>query len=779
MNDFIISCLESRVETGGNLYGKFFIGPFRLGQGTTIATALRRSLLSELSGLAIVAVEVKGAEHEYSALPGVRESVLDIILNLKQVTLTGVLNSERPCIGFLQFSGPGEAKASHIKFPAGIAPVHGNHHIATLSYDATLCLKLFIIQGKDSLIHNPSTIQNLEKLGFISSVSKANRAFPFHERIDNSEISVFEKVGEMLPKKVESDLPNENDILETLRPSPSSLVQGTAGGGLRTPEEERATKVSKNLLQTELLANSLDNIEKKKKLEIKPSKFSFSSFKNKKFFTISQRQKSFYKNAILNILSKNSNEGSVSKKNFSSVFPDKTNLLPNVGLFGLPLSSDGQFSFLNLEEKRGKKGIFQKGKRNLSDKLTIFLKKKMRTDFSSSSPFDFSILPYKGGKLSIPKTVSDPECKAAKVSKHSGVHLLPSREGQAAISARNSKNLENYSILSNSISFPPERDEGEISIPATNVFEFPPSIPSEIIRKAERCTGLRKNRCILPVDALFTPIHKANFSVETDTSLTEANDHVVFEIWTNGTLHPRQALFESAGTLIELFSNFRQIDPWFYMKKNLFFMFEQKQYNASHLPKFGNRLRYNQYLSEINQRNKKEGDENKEKNWMKRQAKSKNTISETKISKSAIDSIFKTFSQEQEFSIDKKITKLPFASGIPFHISNKSNGSPFDIDLFTDQSVFSKRMVLKEKSFQVSGKKTDFITLQRDLGNLDIANLNLSLSVFVALKNFGINNLQDLLKYSSTQYISLSILDLKDLKLLENSLKEIGLKLIS
>lgn len=748
MNDFIISCLESRVETGGNLYGKFFIGPFRLGQGTTIATALRRSLLSELSGLAIVAVEVRGAEHEYSALPGVRESVLDIILNLKQVTLTGILKSERPCIGFLQFSGPGEAKASHIKFPAGIAPVHGNQHIATLSYDATLCLKLFIIQGKDSLIHNPSTIQNLEKLGFISSVSKADRAFPFPERIDNLETPVFGKVGEMFPRKLDSDLPNENDILETFRPSSEK--------GRPSPEEERATKVSKNFLQTELLSNSLDNSEKKKKLEIKPSKVLFSSFKNKKFFTISQKQKSFYKNAILNILSKNSNEGSVSKKNFSSVFPHKTNLLLNIGLFGLPISSDGQFSILNLEEKRGKKGIFQKGKRSLSNKLSILLKKKMRTDFSSSS-FNFSILHSKGGKLSIPKN---------KVSKHSGV----------SISAGNSKNLQNSSILSNSIYFPPERDERELSIPATNVFEFSPSIPSEMIRKAERCTGLKNNRCILPVDALFTPIHKANFSVETDTSLTETNDHVVFELWTNGTLHPRQALFESAGTLIELFSNFRQVDPWFYMKKNLFFMYDQKQYNASHVPKFGN---YDQYSSEINQRNRKEGDENKEKNWIKKQAKSKNPILETKISKSAINSIFKTFSQEKEFSIDKKIKKLPFASGIPFHIYNKSNGSPFDIDLFTDQSVFSKRMVLNKKSFQVSEKKTDFITLQRDLGNLDIANLNLSLSVFVALKKFGINNLQDLLKYSSTQYISLSILDLKDLKLLENSLKEIGLRLVS
>jgi DNA-directed RNA polymerase alpha subunit len=696
MNDFIISCLESRVEAGGNLYGKFFIGPFRLGQGTTIATALRRSLLSELSGLAIVAVEVRGAEHEYSALPGVRESVLDIILNLKQIALTGVLESERPCIGFLQFSGPGEAKASHIKFPAGIAPVHGNHHIATLSYDATLCLKLFIIEGKDSLIHNPSTIQNLEKLSFISSLSKADRAFPFHRR----------KIGEMFRKKLELDLPEEkenaNEVLETL--------------------------ASKNNLQTEFLANSLENSkkEKKKKLEVKASKFSISSFKKKKFVTISQKQKSFYKNAILNILSKNSSEGSVSKKNFSSVFSQKTNLLENIGLFGLPISSNGQLSFLNLEEKKGRKGILQKGKRSLSEKLSILLKRKMNTNSSSSSPFDF---------------------------------LLP-RSSQEE----------------------------------TKVSDF--SIPSETKRKAERWTGLRNTRCILPVDALFMPIQKANFSIETDTSSIEPNDNVIFELWTNGTLHPRQALFESAGTLIELFSNFRQIDPWFYMKKNLFFMFDQKQFNASHVPKLGNPFKSNQYSLEIDERksnrNSKEGvrsNENKQKNWMKEETIMKDPIfrlsptgnqRETKISKSAIDSVFRTFSEEQEFSIDKK---LPFDSRSSFGMYNQSKNSPFDIDLFTDQSVFSKRMIQKEninqKFFQVSGKKTDFRTLQRDLGNLDIANLNLSLSVFLGLKNFGINNLQDLLKYSSPQYISLSILNSNDLKLLEKSLKEIGLKLVS
>ena len=64
-------------------YGRFQLGPFNIGQGLTIATALRRTLLSELVGLAITAVTIKNASHEYSTLTGVRESVLDITLNLK------------------------------------------------------------------------------------------------------------------------------------------------------------------------------------------------------------------------------------------------------------------------------------------------------------------------------------------------------------------------------------------------------------------------------------------------------------------------------------------------------------------------------------------------------------------------------------------------------------------------------------------------------------------------------------------------------------------------
>ena len=85
MKKFLISCLESRVETDGVLYGRYLFGPLPRGQGMTIATALRRSLLSEIAGLAVTDVEIVGVRHEYSIIPGTQESVIDLILNLKKL----------------------------------------------------------------------------------------------------------------------------------------------------------------------------------------------------------------------------------------------------------------------------------------------------------------------------------------------------------------------------------------------------------------------------------------------------------------------------------------------------------------------------------------------------------------------------------------------------------------------------------------------------------------------------------------------------------------------
>ena len=106
MQHLVFSCLESRVEDNGALFGRYLLGPLRVGQATTIATALRRALLSEVRGLAITAVEIKGASHQYSSIKGIRESALDIILNLKQVVLSGNITYDLPAVGYIDVQGP-------------------------------------------------------------------------------------------------------------------------------------------------------------------------------------------------------------------------------------------------------------------------------------------------------------------------------------------------------------------------------------------------------------------------------------------------------------------------------------------------------------------------------------------------------------------------------------------------------------------------------------------------------------------------------------------------
>ena len=85
--NLFISCKESRIENNRSFYGCFNLGPFDAGQSLTVANALRRTLLSECPGLGIISVTIENVSHEYSTLPGMRESVLDLLLNIKEIVL--------------------------------------------------------------------------------------------------------------------------------------------------------------------------------------------------------------------------------------------------------------------------------------------------------------------------------------------------------------------------------------------------------------------------------------------------------------------------------------------------------------------------------------------------------------------------------------------------------------------------------------------------------------------------------------------------------------------
>lgn len=152
---FHISCKESRVEHARSFYGCFVLGPFDAGQSLTIANTLRRTLLSDLPGVGIRSIEVYGATHGYASLPGVKESMLDVIMNFKQLVLrpTGSEPSlelvTRPQFAYLNIRGPGKVKASHLQLPPFLQCVDPEQIIANLMGDGFLKVKCWIQLGKN------------------------------------------------------------------------------------------------------------------------------------------------------------------------------------------------------------------------------------------------------------------------------------------------------------------------------------------------------------------------------------------------------------------------------------------------------------------------------------------------------------------------------------------------------------------------------------------------------------------------------------------------------
>nr|WP_317359694.1 DNA-directed RNA polymerase subunit alpha [uncultured Tyzzerella sp.] len=114
-------------------YGKFIVQPLERGYGTTLGNSLRRILLSTLPGAAVSNIKIDGVPHEFSVIPGVKEDVTEIILNLKNLAIKNNSSSDEPKTAYIDFSGEGEIKASDIKVDSDIEIVNPDLHIATLS----------------------------------------------------------------------------------------------------------------------------------------------------------------------------------------------------------------------------------------------------------------------------------------------------------------------------------------------------------------------------------------------------------------------------------------------------------------------------------------------------------------------------------------------------------------------------------------------------------------------------------------------------------------------
>jgi len=139
-----------------NIYGKFSILPLAKGHGLTVGNALRRTLLSDLSGIAITALKIGGIEHEFSIIPGVREDFLEILLNLKQIVFTGELLKET--IVTLNVNGPKIITANDILLPDNLKIVNPTQYIAVISNNVKLTLELKISSGTGYKLANSNSI---------------------------------------------------------------------------------------------------------------------------------------------------------------------------------------------------------------------------------------------------------------------------------------------------------------------------------------------------------------------------------------------------------------------------------------------------------------------------------------------------------------------------------------------------------------------------------------------------------------------------------------------
>ena len=127
-------------------YGMFVLAPLERGYGTTLGNSLRRVLLSSLPGVAVTSVKIDGVHHELTTIPGVKEDVTEIILNIKG--LTAKLYGDGPKTVYIEAEGECEVTAGDIKTDSEVDILFPDMHIATLAKDAKLYMEITLDRGR-------------------------------------------------------------------------------------------------------------------------------------------------------------------------------------------------------------------------------------------------------------------------------------------------------------------------------------------------------------------------------------------------------------------------------------------------------------------------------------------------------------------------------------------------------------------------------------------------------------------------------------------------------
>ena len=138
-----IECIETPADI---TYGKYVVEPLERGYGTTLGNALRRILLSSLPGTAPTTIKIDGVQHEFSTIPGVKEDVTEIVLNIK--SLLTKLHGDSGKTVYIEAVGPCTVTAGDIKADGEVEILNPDLHIATLDSGATLNMEITLSHGR-------------------------------------------------------------------------------------------------------------------------------------------------------------------------------------------------------------------------------------------------------------------------------------------------------------------------------------------------------------------------------------------------------------------------------------------------------------------------------------------------------------------------------------------------------------------------------------------------------------------------------------------------------
>lgn len=150
MFDFERPNIEVTEISEDKKYGRFVVEPLERGYGITLGNSLRRIMLSSLPGASVSQVKIEGVLHEFSSIPGVKEDVTEIIMNLKSLAIRNSSSSNEPKTAYIEFEGEGVVRASDIQVDSDIEIINKDQVIATLSggKDCKLYMELTITKGR-------------------------------------------------------------------------------------------------------------------------------------------------------------------------------------------------------------------------------------------------------------------------------------------------------------------------------------------------------------------------------------------------------------------------------------------------------------------------------------------------------------------------------------------------------------------------------------------------------------------------------------------------------